>query len=111
MAIASISPTTGETLRSFEPLDEPQLEAKLQRAANAFHEYRRLPFAERARQMTRAAEILEAEKDRWGRLMTIEMGKTRKAAEEEAAKCAWACRYFAEQAERLLADEVVKTQA
>jgi succinate-semialdehyde dehydrogenase/glutarate-semialdehyde dehydrogenase len=64
-----------------------------------------------ARMMVRAAEILEADKDTFGRLMTIEMGKPLKAAVEEAAKCAWACRYYAEHAERFLADEQVDTNA
>jgi succinate-semialdehyde dehydrogenase/glutarate-semialdehyde dehydrogenase len=61
--------------------------------------------------MMRAAEILESEKNALGRLMTTEMGKTLRSASEEAAKCAWACRYYAEHAEAFLADEVVPTNA
>lgn len=111
MAIASINPATGETLRTFEPLSEDQLEQKLERAAETFRSYRRTPFAERARLMTGAAEILEEDKDRFGRLMTTEMGKPLGAAVGEAVKCAWACRYCAQHAERLLADEIVQTSA
>jgi succinate-semialdehyde dehydrogenase / glutarate-semialdehyde dehydrogenase len=111
MAIATINPATGELIRSFEPLAEAQIDAKLQRAAETFRAYRRTPFADRARMLLRAAEILEAEKDALGRLMTIEMGKPLKAATEEAAKCAWACRYYAEHAEAFLADELVETNA
>jgi succinate-semialdehyde dehydrogenase / glutarate-semialdehyde dehydrogenase len=59
--------------------------------------------------LLRAAEILESEKEEFGRLMVTEMGKTLKAAVEEAAKCAWGCRYYAENAERFLADEKVET--
>ncbi len=88
MAIATINPATGETLRTFEPLADTQIDAKLQRAADTFRVYRRTSFADRARMMLRAAEILEADKDIFGRLMTIEMGKLQKAAVEEAAKCA-----------------------
>src|SRR5258707_2199893 len=61
--------------------------------------------------MVKAAEILEAEKDACGRLMTLEMGKPLKAAVAEAAKCATACRYYAENAERFMADEMVETPA
>jgi succinate-semialdehyde dehydrogenase / glutarate-semialdehyde dehydrogenase len=61
--------------------------------------------------MTRAAEILEGEKESFGRLMTQEMGKPLRAALEEAAKCATGCRYYAENAERFLADEGVETSA
>jgi succinate-semialdehyde dehydrogenase / glutarate-semialdehyde dehydrogenase len=111
MAIATINPATGETLRSFEPLSGAQIGEKLQRAADTFRLYRRTPFAERARLMTRAAEILEADKEKFGRLMTTEMGKPLRAAVEEATKCAWACRFYAEHAERLLADEVIATNA
>jgi len=111
MAIATINPATGEKVRSFEPLSDAQFEAKLQGAADTFRRYRLTPFAERARMMMRAAEILEQDKSKFGRLMTIEMGKPLKAAVEEAAKCAWACRYYAEHAESFLADEVVETNA
>jgi succinate-semialdehyde dehydrogenase/glutarate-semialdehyde dehydrogenase len=111
MAIMSINPATGQLNQKFEPLTDGELEVKLQRAADAFSKYRRLSFAERARMMLQAAEILEAEKESYGKLMTLEMGKPVRAAVEEAAKCALACRYYSENAERFLADEVVETTA
>ena len=111
MAIASINPATGETLRTFEPLSEDQIEEKLERATETFRSYRRRPFAERARRMRQVAEILEKDKERFGRTMTTEMGKPLAVAVGEAVKCAWACRYYAEHAERLLADEIVETNA
>jgi succinate-semialdehyde dehydrogenase/glutarate-semialdehyde dehydrogenase len=111
MAIATINPATGERLRSFEPLTDAQIDEKLQRAADTFRTYRRTSFAERGQMITRAAEILEAEKETFGRLMTTEMGKPLKAAIEEALKCAWACHYYAEHAERFLGDEEVATSA
>jgi succinate-semialdehyde dehydrogenase / glutarate-semialdehyde dehydrogenase len=109
MAIATINPVTGVTIRSFEPLREEEIDAKLRRAAETFRGYRRTAFVERAGWMRRAAEILEGEKETFGRLMTTEMGKPLKAAIEEAAKSASACRFYAENAERFLADEVVET--
>jgi succinate-semialdehyde dehydrogenase/glutarate-semialdehyde dehydrogenase len=111
MAIATINPATGETLKSFEPLGAPELEEKLRRAAETFRSYRRTTFAERARLMTRAAEILETERRRFGQLMTTEMGKPFKAAVQEAEKCARVCRYYAEQAKRFLSDEAIETNA
>ncbi len=111
MAIASINPATGETLREFSALSAKQIEQKLQLAADTFQAHRRTPFAERSRIMSRAAEILETEKHDFGRLMTTEMGKPLKAAIGEAEKCAWVCRYYAENAERHLADQVVETNA
>ncbi|HEY7480069.1 MAG TPA: aldehyde dehydrogenase family protein, partial [Gemmatimonadales bacterium] len=111
MPIASTNPATGQTIRSFQPLSPAQLEAKLQCAADAYQRHRRTSFAERSKLMLRAAEILESEKDAFGRIMVTEMGKTHKAAMEEAAKSGWGCRYYAENAERFLAEEVVPTSA
>jgi succinate-semialdehyde dehydrogenase/glutarate-semialdehyde dehydrogenase len=111
MAIATIDPASGQTLKTFEQLTDAQVETRVQGAADTFREYRKTTFAERSRKMLKAAEILEGEKDSLGRLMTLEMGKPLRAAVAEAAKCATACRYYAENAERFLADEVVETSA
>ncbi len=105
--IASINPATGETLRTFEPLDAAAIDDRLQRAEAAFSKYRRTSLADRARWLTAAAAILEGERDALGRIMTLEMGKPIGAARAEAAKCALACRYYVENGERLLADEPV----
>lgn len=111
MAIATINPATGETVRTFEPLSNAEVDAKIQTAHDAFHAHRRTSFADRAAKMRRAADILESEKDRWARVMTLEMGKTLKSAGDEALKCAWACRYYADNAEKFLADEEIATNA
>jgi succinate-semialdehyde dehydrogenase/glutarate-semialdehyde dehydrogenase len=103
--IASINPATGATWRTFEPLTESQIEDRLRRSAAAYESYRRTSFADRARWLNAAAGILESEKDRLGRVMTLEMGKAIGAARAEVAKCALACRYYVEHGERLLADE------
>src|SRR6201993_1107559 len=111
MGIATVNPATGEVVKTFTALSNAEVEAKVQRAAETFLSYRKVPFADRARMMTKAAEILEKEKEGFGRLMTLEMGKPLRAAIAEAAKCATACRYYAENAERFLADEIVDTSA
>jgi succinate-semialdehyde dehydrogenase/glutarate-semialdehyde dehydrogenase len=111
MAIATINPATGEVLKTFEPLSAAQIEQKLQLAASAFRKHRRTPFAERASNLMRAAEILEKEKDECAHLMTLEMGKPLKSAVAEAMKCAGGCRYYAENGEKFLADEIVETGA
>jgi len=111
MQIATINPATGETLRSFTPLTPTELEARLACAASAYQRHRRTSFADRRRLMLKAAEILETEKEAFGRIMVTEMGKPLKAAIEEAAKSALGCRYYAEHAERFLADEMIETSA
>ena len=111
MAIATINPATGKVEKTFEALSDAEIEVKLQTAADTFVRYRHVPFAERAKMMLKAAEILEKEKENFGRVMTTEMGKTFRSAVEEAAKCALGCRYYAENAEKFLADEIVETTA
>jgi len=111
MAITSVNPATGEVLKTFQELNTEELAAKLDLAAEAFAEHRNTSFAYRAERMLKAAEIFEAEKEAFGRLMSLEMGKPIQSAIDETIKSASACRYYAEHAERFLADEVVETSA
>jgi succinate-semialdehyde dehydrogenase / glutarate-semialdehyde dehydrogenase len=111
MPIASVNPTTGETLKTFEPLSETQIGEKLEQASQAFRSYRQTSLADRERWMLSAAEILKTEKQNLARLMTTEMGKPIKGAVGEAEKCAWVCRYYAETAKHHLADKIVETNA
>ena len=111
MAIATINPATGETIKTFDELSDDELEVKLDAAARAFPGYRRTTFAQRAAWLTAAAGILDAENEDVARMMTTEMGKTLVSARAEAAKCAKACRFYAERAERLLADEPADPEA
>ena len=109
--VSSVSPLTGELLREFDQDSDEAVENKLALAAAAFREHRKVPFAKRGAMMMRAADILEKEKDTFGRMMTQEMGKTLKSAVQEAEKSASGCRYYAENAEKFLADEEAKTNA
>ncbi len=111
MAIATVNPATGQVVKTFEALSDAELEVKLQKAADTFASYRHVPFAERAKLMQKAAAILDSDKEIFARMMTTEMGKTLRSAIDEAVKCAWVCRYYAENAEKFLADEVVETGA
>ena len=105
MSIASVNPATGETLREFSPISSAEIERKLATAERAFQQHRRSTFEERAKNMYAAADLLEAEKDSLARTITLEMGKLLSASVEEIVKCARGCRYYAENAERLLADQ------
>jgi len=111
MAIASINPANGEKIKTFESLKREEIEQRLQLAADTFRTYRRTTFESRTQWMHRAAEILEREKNELGKIMTLEMGKPIKAAIGEAEKCAWVCRYYADNAAIHLADQVVETNA
>jgi len=107
----SKNPATGDVLAQLDEISPQQVEDKLARAHAAFVHHRRTPFAERAAALRRAGEIMERDKQRFAALMTQEMGKTLASAVAEAEKCAWVCRYYAEHAERQLADEAIATDA
>ena len=111
MAIASINPTTGEKLKEFTAFDDAEIDKRLKRAEEAFAHHRREPFAKRAQLMMAAASLLEQEKNRLARTMTLEMGKLFRAAQEEIAKCVRGCRFYAENGERFLEDEAAQTDA
>lgn len=111
MAIATINPATGETLRSFDALTDKQIDERLRGALEAFRVNRNRSFEERATRMRKAADLLESRAREYGKLMTTEMGKTLVSAIAEAKKCALACRFYADNAESFLADEHVKTDA
>lgn len=111
MAIATINPATGEVIKTFTALTDAQVDEKITKAAATFDSFRRTSFADRAKWMRRAADILDAEKVAFGKLMALEMGKTARSATDEAAKCALACRYYADHAESFMRDEVVESAA
>ena len=111
MAFASINPATGETFKTFESLTAAVLDKKLALAASSFTTYRGIPFADRAEKMRWAADILDADKDTLARTMTLEVGKTLRSSVEEVEKCARCCRFYAGNAERFLAPEVIATEA
>lgn len=111
MAIATINPTTGETIQTFVSLTADKIEQKLAAAATTFQSYRKVSIEERSEKMLQAAEILEKQKNEFGRIMTMEMGKPIKAAISEAEKCAWVCRYYADTAKDHLADQFIQTDA
>jgi succinate-semialdehyde dehydrogenase/glutarate-semialdehyde dehydrogenase len=111
MAIATINPATGETLNTFEPLTEAQIETKLEQAQQAYDLYRLTSLDQRAEWLNKAADILEGDRDRFAKIMTTEMGKTFKSAIAEVEKSALGCRYYAEHAAGFLADVPASTDA
>jgi len=105
MPIATVNPANGETLKTYEAMGDEEIERRLQLAEATFRTYRTSTFAERARLMHRAADLLDEDQQDIGRIMTTEMGKPVKQARAEAAKCAKSMRWYADHAEGLLADE------
>lgn len=111
MAIATINPATGETLKSFQPHSDSDVDTKLAAADAAFKEWRLVPIAERAAMLNKVADILDRDRDPLAALATLEMGKTIAAARAEVEKCAFVCRHYASEAQTYLADEIIKSNA
>jgi succinate-semialdehyde dehydrogenase/glutarate-semialdehyde dehydrogenase len=105
MPIATVNPANGETLKTYEAMGAEEIERRLRLAEATFRTYRTTAFAERARLMHRAADLLDEDQQDIGRTMTTEMGKPVKQARAEAAKCAKSMRWYADHAQELLADE------
>ena len=111
MAIASTNPATGEKLKEFKAFNDAEIEKRLKRAEHAFQQHRRESFPKRAELLVSIATLLDREKNELARTMTLEMGKLFRASVEEIEKCERGCRYYAENAERFLEDEVAQTDA
>ena len=111
MAIATVNPATGEVVKRFEALSDAELQTKVAIAQEAFQHYRKTSFEQRSQWLRAAADILEARKEEFGKLMTLEMGKTLKSGIAEVEKCALVCRYYADHGADFLADVEVQTDA
>ena len=111
MAIATINPATGETVKTFTPLSSAEIESKLSLAQSTFEQYRKTSFEQRSQWLNRAADLLEQDALKFAQIMTLEMGKTLQSAIAEAEKCAKVCRYYAEKAPEFLADVSIASDA
>lgn len=111
MDITVINPATGQTIGHYQTLSNDQIDLQLETAQQCFLEWKKIAIAERSRLMLKAAAILLNKKEHYAALMTKEMGKPITAARGEVEKCAWVCRYYAENAATFLADEIIPTEA
>jgi succinate-semialdehyde dehydrogenase / glutarate-semialdehyde dehydrogenase len=111
MKIQSINPATGDVVATFDSTPPGEMERIVADAHAAFQEWRAVPFVERARLMKSAGQVLKKRRADYARLMTVEMGKPIVQAEAEIDKCAWNCEFYADHAERFLAEQPRETDA
>ncbi|HEY7021406.1 MAG TPA: NAD-dependent succinate-semialdehyde dehydrogenase [Ktedonobacterales bacterium] len=111
MTIQSINPATEEVIETFAPHTAAQIDEILTVVATAQKRWRGRSFAERAEVLRKVATLLRERKEELARAATSEMGKPIVEAEAEVEKCAWVCEYYAEGAERFLADEQAPSTA
>ncbi len=110
MKITSINPATGKTIKTYDEMTPQQAASAVEHAHETWTSWRKTPFAQRGRLMTRAAVILRERKHELAKLMAVEMGKPLTQGIAEAEKCALVCDYYAEHAEVHLAPDVIKTE-
>lgn len=111
MAIQTLNPATNEVIETFTPHTTAEVKQRIEAAHKAFLSWRETSFSERADSMQKCADILEQEAEKYGRIITLEMGKPLKDAVAEVEKCAKACRYYAENAADFLKDEKINSAA
>ena len=107
----SFNPATGKILNEYPEHSPQEVSSIIEKNHRAFLLWREESFATRRSLMNRAAEILRRNKEKYARLMSLEMGKIIKESRAEIEKCAWVCEYYAEKAESFLQDELVETDA
>lgn len=111
MAIQTINPATEEVVKTFTPMDKKMIDAKLETAKIAFEDWKNKSFSERTKVLHAVAQNLTDNKQKYAQLMTLEMGKPIKQGIAEVEKCAWVCKYYADNAQLFLKEEFVETES
>lgn len=111
MPLETINPDTGELVKSFNEMTKKEVDDIIDHAHEAFLSWREISFADRSKLMMNASDVLKEQKEEYGKILTLEMGKPIKQAISEVEKCAWVCEYYAENAEKILNKEIIKTDA
>lgn len=106
----SVNPATGETIATYEEHSDDDVKAIVEQAHQAFAVWKATPYSERADLLRKAAEVMESRKEELAKLMATEMGKPVAGGRGEVDKCAWVCRYYADNGADFLADEAIETE-
>ncbi len=107
----AINPATGELIEEYQDHSDQEVDRFIDQAESLFRAWRDVPFSDRSDLMHRAAAVLREKKEDYARLITLEMGKTIGESRAEVEKCAWGCEFYADEAARFLADEVIASDA
>ncbi len=111
MSLRSVNPANGEEIASYDEMSKNEVKDILRSVDSAFNEWRRTSFSFRGDLLRKAGEDLRKNKEDYGRLMSLEMGKPYSQAVAEAEKCGWVCDYYADQAEKILSNKMIETDA
>src|SRR3989338_167151 len=107
----SINPFTEEVIAEYKELNSEEIEQRLVLAENAFGAWRKTNFVERKEKMLVLARLLREQKREMAEIATREMGKPITQSIAEVEKCAMLCEYYAQNAEYILKEEYITTDA
>src|SRR5690349_8254853 len=110
-AFKSINPATGELIATYEPTAPEAVERSLKTANKAFESWRQTSLKERAQVLKAIAAQLRKDQKMLAELATREMGKPIQQSMDEVAKCARTFDFYAKEGAKMLADDVVQTDA
>jgi len=108
--LESINPANEELIHQYEEMSDAIVSGILDKTNSGYHEWKLTSFNHRSGLMKNAAKILHERKEEFAKLMTLEMGKPILQSKAEVEKCAWVCDYYADNAEKFLANEIIKTE-
>lgn len=109
--LSSINPANNILIKNYDEMTSPESADIISLADKAFNIWKETSFIHRSELMKNAAKVLRENSEEYSVLMTIEMGKPIVQSRMEVEKCAWVCDYYADNAEKFLADEIIKTEA
>jgi len=107
MSIQSINPYNNQLIQEYNELSERDAEAAIGKGERAFYKWKQTPFSDRAKLMHNCADLLERKVEYLAEVITREMGKIKSESISEIKKCAWVCRYYADNSETFLKDELL----
>ena len=111
MSLRSINPANGEEIAVYKEMSTDEVDGILTTVNDAFNSWRKTSFSIRSELLKNAAAILQSNKEAFGRLMSLEMGKPYSQSLAEVVKCAKGCEYYADNTEEILADRIIETDA
>ncbi len=109
--LTSINPTSGQTIKSYSEMSSEEISQIISLANDAFKNWKETSFIYRAKLMHNVSNVLRNNSEEYSILMTTEMGKPIVQSRAEVEKCAWVCDYYADNAEKFLEDEIIKSDA
>jgi len=109
--IEVINPATGEKIKTYDEMTPEEVKTAIENSQKAFQSWRKTDFSHRAGLMKKAAQMLRENDQEYAELMAVEMGKPVRDGRAEVEKCAWVCDYYAENSEKILAPELIETEA